>query len=94
MFGKLFGSSGDPKKEEAKADPGAVQATIEKMNSQIENITMRIKKLENDQSDYKNQALTLTKAGKKREAVIALRKSKMYEKELAKLEGQQMMMEQ
>ena len=94
MFGKLFGTNGQPKKEEAKADPAAVQATIEKMNSQIENITMRIKKLENDQTEYKNQALQLTKAGKKREAVIALRKSKMYEKELAKLEGQQMMMEQ
>ena len=35
-----------------------------------------------------------SKAGDKRAAVIALRKSKMYEKELAKLEGQSMMMEQ
>ena len=55
---------------------------------------MRIKKLDNDQQMYKKQAIEKSKAGDKRAAVIALRKSKMFEKELAKLEGQQMMMEQ
>jgi charged multivesicular body protein 4 len=92
MFGKLFGSTAP--KQENKADPAAAQATINKMQEQIENIEMRIKKLDNDQQVYKKQALEKSKAGDKRAAVIALRKSKMFEKELAKLEGQQMMMEQ
>ena len=55
---------------------------------------MRIKKLENDTNEYKQQAIQKKKAGDNRGAVIALRKSKMFEKELAKLEGQSMMMEQ
>ena len=64
------------------------------MQGQIENIDMRIKKLENDSNSYKKMAIEKKKAGDSRGAVIALRKSKMYEKELAKLEGQSMMMEQ
>lgn len=50
MFGKLFGSSA-PKKQAAA--PVDAQATIQKMNAQIENIDMRIKKLENDAGSYK-----------------------------------------
>lgn len=92
MFGKLFGTTAP--KQENKANPAQAQETINKMQAQIENIEMRIKKLDNDQQMYKKQALEKNKAGDKRAAVIALRKSKMFEKELAKLEGQQMMMEQ
>lgn len=55
---------------------------------------MRIKKIENDANNYKKVAIEKKKAGDSRGAVIALRKSKMYDKELAKLEGQSMMIEQ
>ena len=92
MFGKLFGTGGGGKPQQQA--PVDAQATIKKMQDQIENIDMRIKKLENDSGMYKKQAIEKKKAGDSRGAVIALRKSKMYEKELAKLEGQSMMMEQ
>ena len=49
---------------------------------------MRIKKIENDTNKFKQEALTKMKAGDKRSAAFALRKSKMQEKELLKLEGQ------
>lgn len=92
MFGKLFGSKADAKP--AQAAPVDTQGTIQKMQGQIENIDMRIKKIENDANNYKKIAVEKKKAGDSRGAVIALRKSKMYDKELAKLEGQSMMIEQ
>ena len=92
MFGKLFGSKADAKP--AQAAPVDTQGTIQKMQGQIENIDMRIKKIENDANSYKKLAVEKKKAGDSRGAVIALRKSKMYDKELAKLEGQSMMIEQ
>ena len=49
---------------------------------------MRIKKIENDSNKFKAEALAKMKAGDKRAAGFALRKSKMQEKELLKLEGQ------
>ena len=51
MFGKLFGSSAAPK-QQAQA-PVDVQSTTKKMQDQIDNIEMRIKKLENDANSYK-----------------------------------------
>ena len=39
------------------------------------------------------QAKVLAKAGKKREAVMRLKKRKMFEKELVKLEGKHFMLE-
>ena len=42
----------------------------------------------------KKKAVAKKKAGDNRGAIVLLKKSKMYEKELAKLEGQQMMLEQ
>ena len=92
MFGKLFGSKADAKPQAAA--PVDTQNTIQKMQGQIENIDMRIKKIENDANNYKKIAVDKKKAGDSRGAVIALRKSKMYDKELAKLEGQSMMIEQ
>lgn len=92
MFGKLFGSKADSKPQ-AQA-PVNTQDTIQKMQAQNEIIDMRIKELENDVSAHKKLAVEKKKAGDSRGAVIALRKSKMYDKELAKLEGQSMMIEQ
>ena len=55
---------------------------------------MRIKKIENDVGALKKQAVEKKKKKDDRGAIAALRKAKMYEKELAKLEGQSMMLEQ
>ena len=55
---------------------------------------MRIKKIENDVAALKKQAIEKKKKKDDRGAIAALRKAKMYEKELAKLEGQSMMLDQ
>ena len=48
---------------------------------------MRIKKIENDVNRLKQEALEKKKKKDDRGAIQALRKAKMMEKELAKLEG-------
>lgn len=90
MFGKLFGAKPEAPKQ-AKVD---VTATNEKLSAQVENIEMRTKKIENDVLKFKQLAIEKKKKNDTRGAVQALRKAKMYEKELAKLEGQAMMLEQ
>ena len=55
---------------------------------------MRIKKIEHDVATQKKIAMEKNAKKDKRGALAALRKSKMYEKELAKLEGQAVMLEQ
>ena len=54
---------------------------------------MRIKKLEHDQENFKKQAIEKAKKGDKKAAALMLRKSKMVEGELVKLEGQSIMLE-
>ena len=54
---------------------------------------MRIKKLENDQENFKKQAVAKAKAGDKKAGALLLRKAKMVEKELVKLEGQSIILE-
>ena len=44
--------------------------------------------------DFKTQALERMKKGEKKQAALLLRKSKMQEKELIKLEGQNIILEQ
>ena len=48
---------------------------------------MRIKKMDRESGELKTKAIAKKKAGDNRNAIIMLKKSKMYEKELAKLEG-------
>ena len=55
---------------------------------------MRIKKAENEMNQSKALAIEKNKKKDKRGAMAALRKSKMYEKELTKLDGQSIMLEQ
>ena len=50
--------------------------------------------MENKIKDAKSTALTRKKAGDQRGAVMALKQMKMYEGELTKLDGQQIMLEQ
>ena len=55
---------------------------------------MRIKKLENQMNDYRKVAMDKKKKKDNTGAVNALRKAKMFEKQLATLQGQQIMLEQ
>ena len=50
--------------------------------------------MENKIKDAKAQALAKKKAGDQRGAVMALKQMKMFEGELTKLDGQQIMLEQ
>ena len=90
MFGKLFGDKNQPKKQAApEANP---QEMIEKLNTQIETVEKRVKVLENRTADYKATAIAKKKAKDNRGALMAMKQMKMMEKELAKLDGQQVML--
>ena len=84
----LFGKK---KKEAPKVDVGQ---TVETLNNTVENIAMRIKKMEKEVEQNKLEAVTKGKKGDKSGAIIALKKSKMKAGEIAKLEGQQLIIEQ
>ena len=90
MFSKLFGAEKKP----AADAPVDINAAQQKLQDQVENINMRIKKIENDANDLKREAVERGKKKDKRGALHCLRKAKMQEKELAKLEGQSIMLEQ
>ena len=89
MLGKLFGAS--KPKEAPKVD---INATNEKLNNQIENIDIRAKKLEHQQEQLRKDAITFAKAGNKTKAAMTLKKSKLMDKEIAKLQGQAYILEQ
>ena len=55
---------------------------------------MRIKHLEHNVATNKQDAIAKKKQNNSRGAIIALRKAKMLETELGKLEGQQLMLMQ
>ena len=88
MFGKLFGAKPPPKQE---VDAGAA---AEKLRGKIENIGMRKKKVENETAKFKAEAMAKYKKGDKSGAALAMKKMKMREKEVIKLEGQEIIMEQ
>ena len=64
------------------------------MENQCETINKRIKVYENKIQDAKADALAKKKAGNQRGAILAMKQMKMYEGELTKLDGQQIMLEQ
>ena len=63
------------------------------MDAQCENIDKRIKVLEVKGEGLKQEALDKKRKKDTRGAVMALKKKKMYEKELAKLDGMKILME-
>ena len=99
MFKKLFGGgsgaqapTNQPAQQQVQtADPAQ---TIERLENQCATIEKRVKVMENKIKDAKAQALAKKKAGDQRGAVMALKAMKMYEGELTKLDGQQIMLEQ
>ena len=64
------------------------------MENQCATIEKRVKVMENKIKDAKATALAKKKAGDQRGAVMALKQMKMFEGELTKLDGQQIMLEQ
>jgi len=90
MFG---GGSSDPPKAPAQQQANP-EATLEKLSGQCDTIEKRIKVMENQVKDSRATALAKKKAGDIRGATMALKKMKMYEGEMTKLDGQQMMLEQ
>ena len=91
MFGKLFGKSPQPVVQAPKIDP---QETIAALNKQCDVITKRIKVLETKSEDLKQTAIAKKKAGDIRGATLAMKQYKMNTNELAKLDGQQIILEQ
>ena len=90
MLGKLFG-----KEKEVKQAPQVnPQETLTKLNGEVERISKRIRMVEARRDDLKKEALEKNKAGDKRAALMAIKKMKMSEKELQKLDGQSIMIEQ
>ena len=55
---------------------------------------MRKKKVENEAAKFKAEAIAKHKKGDKAGAALAMKKMKMREKEVIKLEGQEIIMEQ
>ena len=72
MFKKLFGSSSGSAKPQAQA-PVAVdsQATIERLDNQIESLKLRSKKIENDMKTKIQEALAKKKAKDQRGKIQA-----------------------
>ena len=90
MLGKLFGKKEEPKKA-PEVNP---QETLTRLNAEVDRIGKRIRMVEARRDDLKQEALNKNKAGDKRAALMAIKKMKMSEKELQKLDGQSIMIEQ
>ena len=91
MFGKLFGKSQPVPQAAPKIDP---QETIAALNKQCDVINKRIKVLEAKSEDLKQTAIAKKKANDIRGATLAMKQYKMNTSELAKLDGQQIILEQ
>ena len=99
MFNKLFGGNRNSGAQAASAQAAQPQLgdpseTIERLENQCATIEKRIKVMENRIKDAKAQAVNKKRAGDQRGAIMALKTLKMYEGELTKLDGQQIMLEQ
>jgi len=90
MFKKMFGGGEANKPAAPQID---AQETIAKLNAQCENVQKRINVVENKMADMKKEALEKRKKKDDRGALICLQKMKMYEKEVKKLDGQSIMLE-
>ena len=89
MFKALFGHNKRP-------PPLIVDAhsTMDRLSDQMNSVEKRIKKLEADQRRLLEEALQKKKTGDQRGALFSLKRKKMMERELAKLDGQITLLEQ
>lgn len=86
----LFGSS----KKKATLAPVNAQNSISRLKDQSDNLDKRIKVLENNVKDLKNEAVAKKRGKDQRGAIHALKQAKMKEKEVAKLDGMKILMDQ
>ena len=93
MF-SLFGGSNSGKKEAKKTNAADPIATLQKLNSQVACIEKKEQVLQIKLKDLVKEALTNKKANNQKGAIFALRKKKLYEQELGKLDGMKFMLEQ
>ena len=98
IFKKMFGggggggaaAAGQPKPA-APVDP---TQTLARLESQLDTIEKRITVMNNKVNDAKQTALAKKKAGDIRGATMAMKNMKMFEGEVTKLYGQQVMLQQ
>lgn len=86
---RLFG-----KKKEPKMNPDQVLKSMESLRKTIEDIGKRSQMLQNKAANEMKDALVRKKQGDKSGALIALKRKKLYESEIGKLEGARMNLEQ
>ena len=94
MFKKLFGGGSAAPQQAAQPAPVDASQTIDRLEAQINTINKRVVVMENKIKDAKANALAKKKAGDTRGAMMCLKQMKMYEGELTKLDGQQVMLAQ
>ncbi|TNV75579.1 hypothetical protein FGO68_gene16148 [Halteria grandinella] len=92
MFKNLFGAlKAKPQQPASIPDP---HSALQRISDQIDNIEKRIKKIEVDMKTFLEEALCKKRANDQRGALFALKRKKMLEKEVSKLDGQMTLLEQ
>ena len=86
---RLFG-----KKKEQKLNPDQVMQSLDALRKTIDDISKRSQVLQNKAHNEMKDALQRKKQGDKSGALIALKRKKLYESEIGKLEGARMNLEQ
>lgn len=87
----LFGKKKEKKEEKPKVNVAEVK---EKLDKQIDFTSMNITKYEKQIDDVKNQAKVALQKKDKKKAIMLMKKKKMFEAEITKLDGMRLMMEQ
>ena len=92
LLKNLFGGS----KEPVKAAPPKVdvQASIQNLSEQTEKIEKRQKVLEVKMNDLKKSAIEKKQKGNTKGALMDMKQMKMREKEIAKLDGQMLVLQE
>ena len=87
----LFGKK---KKKNAEPPPKDVNDVKENLDKQIEFTSMNINKYERQIEDAKQKAKEALQKKDKKKAIMLMKKKKMFEAEISKLDGMRLMMEQ
>ena len=93
MF-SLFGKSKSQKDESLIASTNDPMATLQKLDEQVECIEKKEKVLQIKIKDLVKEALENKQANNQKKAIFALRKKKLYQQELDKLDGMKTMLEE
>lgn len=88
----LFGKKKKTKKKEVpKTD---INETKKKLDDQVRFVEMNTNKYDKQIAEIKVKAKQAMKAGDKKKAIMLMKKKKMFEAEISKLDGMRLMMEQ